>query len=140
MSFKARVDGPDVLLSWATASETINAGFEIQWRSKNAGADEQMVQEWQVAGWVDGHGTTGTASVLHLPRHRPRAGPPRLLPQTINFDDTFATAPRSRPSSRWSSVSSSSRSIDGHGLPSGLYVVRFVGETFVETQTVTLLK
>ena len=30
--------------------------------------------------------------------------------------------------------------IDGRGLPSGLYVVRFVGETFVETQTVTLLK
>ncbi len=31
--------------------------------------------------------------------------------------------------------------IDGRGLPSGLYVVRFVGgETFVEAQTVTLLK
>ena len=30
--------------------------------------------------------------------------------------------------------------IDGRGLPSGLYVVRLVGETFVEAQTVTLIK
>ena len=30
--------------------------------------------------------------------------------------------------------------IDGRGLPSGLYLVRLVGETFVEAQAVTLLK
>jgi Secretion system C-terminal sorting domain len=30
--------------------------------------------------------------------------------------------------------------LDGRGLPSGTYLVRIVGERFVETQTVTLLK
>ena len=93
VSFEARVDGPDVLLSWATASETINAGFEIQWHSKNAGADQQMAQEWQLAGWVNGHGTT----------ERPRSYTYRvtgLAPgrhvfslKQINFDDTFAYSP-----------------------------------------------
>jgi len=30
--------------------------------------------------------------------------------------------------------------IDGSGLPSGTYMIRIVGETFVDAQSVTLLK
>ncbi len=46
--FEALADGPAVVLSWSTASETNNAGFEIQIRNS----------DWQVLGFVEGHGTT----------------------------------------------------------------------------------
>jgi hypothetical protein len=47
----AREDGKTVQLSWRTASETNNAGFEIE--RKNGGTNT-----WTQVGFVDGHGTT----------------------------------------------------------------------------------
>ncbi|MDX1440231.1 MAG: hypothetical protein R3284_10040, partial [Rubricoccaceae bacterium] len=51
-SFDAQVSGDDVVLSWETASETNNAGFEVQLKQGN---------DWQVLGFVEGNGTTTEA-------------------------------------------------------------------------------
>jgi Secretion system C-terminal sorting domain len=50
IAFKAKAEGFDVKLDWATASEHNNAGFQIE-RSEN-GADFRAI------GWVEGRGTT----------------------------------------------------------------------------------
>jgi hypothetical protein len=60
-AFDARADGETVQLSWKTASETNNAGFDVQ--RKRSGADG-----WTKVGFVEGHGTTSQ-------------------PQTYAFDD-----------------------------------------------------
>ena len=52
-AFDAVTDGRDVLLSWATASETNNAGFDVEVRSAEA--------DWQRLAFVDGFGTTSEA-------------------------------------------------------------------------------
>ena len=52
VSFNAVVNGTDVSLNWATASETNNAGFEVQ---------VQNGEDWNVLGFVEGHGTTTEA-------------------------------------------------------------------------------
>jgi photosystem II stability/assembly factor-like uncharacterized protein len=49
-SFSALVYERDVILSWATASETNNAGFEVERKLKN--------MDWETIGYVDGKGTT----------------------------------------------------------------------------------
>jgi hypothetical protein len=50
ISFSARTTDGGVLLSWRTASELNNAGFEVE-RQSNAGA-------WNTLGFVEGRGTT----------------------------------------------------------------------------------
>ena len=60
-TFDARTDGETVQLSWKTASETNNAGFNVQ--RKRSGDDG-----WTKVGFVEGHGTTSE-------------------PQTYAFDD-----------------------------------------------------
>ena len=54
--FEARVDGEKVRLSWTTASETNNAGFQVQRRAgtKTSGGEDA----WETVGRVDGSGTT----------------------------------------------------------------------------------
>ncbi|MFV1979641.1 MAG: T9SS type A sorting domain-containing protein [Rhodothermia bacterium] len=49
-SLSATVDGLDVNLAWTTASETDNAGFELQ--------HARMTKEWDVITFVEGRGTT----------------------------------------------------------------------------------
>ena len=49
-AFDAVADGDEVVLAWETASETNNAGFDVELLS--AGAD------WQRLAFVEGHGTT----------------------------------------------------------------------------------
>ena len=53
-AFDAARDGRDVVLTWGTASETNNAGFEVQRRSNVVGAPDGF----QEAGYVEGNGTT----------------------------------------------------------------------------------
>lgn len=52
-AFTSAVSGSDVILYWLTSQELNNRGFEIQ-RMKD--------DEWRTAGFVEGHGTTGTLS------------------------------------------------------------------------------
>ena len=52
--FDARTDGDAVALAWATASETNNAGFEVQVRAPGAA-------DFEALGFVEGAGTTTEA-------------------------------------------------------------------------------
>jgi hypothetical protein len=52
-AFDALLDGPGVRLAWTTASETNNAGFEVQ---------QESGTQWASVGWVAGAGTTLEAS------------------------------------------------------------------------------
>jgi pectate lyase len=63
-SFTADVNGTDVTLSWTTASEINNRGFEIQKKVNSLPAGQADLQstvsneEWNVIGFISGHGTT----------------------------------------------------------------------------------
>jgi photosystem II stability/assembly factor-like uncharacterized protein len=54
-SFSAEVNGNNVLLSWVTASEINNQGFEIH-RQKSEVRSQESV--WETIGFVEGYGTT----------------------------------------------------------------------------------
>ncbi len=87
VAFDALADGRDVILQWQTASETNNAGFEIQGMTENEGA------EWAVLGWVAGQGTT-----LEPQRYAYRVedlppGPHRFRLKQIDYDGTFEHSP-----------------------------------------------
>jgi hypothetical protein len=59
MSFRTIVDNTDVTLHWQTASETNNAGFEIERQilgSPDASADASSTG-WERLAFVEGHGT-----------------------------------------------------------------------------------
>jgi len=53
-SFEATTSGRDVTLAWETASETNNAGFEVEMRAIPS-------ETWSAVGFVEGHGTTTEA-------------------------------------------------------------------------------
>ncbi len=84
-AFDAITDDNDVILSWETASETNNAGFEVQRSLDNSGQFESI-------GYVRGNGTTeSTSSYQFVDDDRPTntsAISYRL--KQIDFDGTFA--------------------------------------------------
>ncbi|MDX1547323.1 MAG: trypsin-like peptidase domain-containing protein [Rhodothermales bacterium] len=87
-AFEAVVDGQAVLLRWETASETNNAGFEIERRGAGEPTDA-----WQAIDFVVGYGTTLEAQTY---QHRVEA----LLPgrhvfrlKQIDYDGTFEYHP-----------------------------------------------
>lgn len=60
-SFEATGDGEGVHLAWATASETRNAGFEIERHVPTGGAPsrrDRQADGWTTVGFVEGAGTT----------------------------------------------------------------------------------
>ena len=183
-SFEVVLDGRSALLTWETASEVNNAGFEIHAQTGSPDAP------WDVLGWVEGNGTT------ELPQsytHRVEALEPgqhvfRL--KQIDYDGTFEYHPEVEvlvemverfavepvypnpfnPEAQMHFAVSQAQQvevalydmlgrqvqvlyqgvpqagqmqvvrIDGSALPSGLYLVRVAGSSFVKTQKVTLLK
>jgi hypothetical protein len=55
ISFNANVDGNSVKINWMTATETNNAGFEVQ---RLEDSNIEKVQQWVNIGFVSGKGTT----------------------------------------------------------------------------------
>jgi len=86
-SFEATLDGEAVVLAWTTASETNNAGFDVQVRAD--GPD----RGWEHLAFVEGGGTT------HTPRfyqHRVAplsSGVHRFRLKQIDVDGGFAFSP-----------------------------------------------
>ncbi len=182
-SFTAHLDGTTARLRWETASETNNAGFEVQVRK-----DGQNT--YAPVGYVEGHGTTTeaqsygyTVDGLEPGRHFFRLKQVDFDGQTAYHGDvevvvdvpgtyvleaaypnpfnpmaSFRFAVSNPQHVRATLVDMLGREvralydgtpaadefqtvyIDGAGLPSGAYLIRVTGETFAETQTVTLLK
>ena len=57
-SFTADADGNDVILSWQTATETNNSGFDILREVYPTNGGTQNDNNWNQVGFVEGHGTT----------------------------------------------------------------------------------
>lgn len=58
-SFTATPNGANILLEWRTASETSNAGFEVE---RKRGEEDQ----WRKIGFVEGTGTTAAPQSYHF--------------------------------------------------------------------------
>jgi len=83
-SFTAVPDGEAVVLAWRTASETNNAGFEVQHDAAGA---------WHTLAFVAGQGTTAEG---HAYTHRVEElapGPHRFRLRQVDFDGQFAYSP-----------------------------------------------
>ncbi|MEM8486905.1 MAG: T9SS type A sorting domain-containing protein [Bacteroidota bacterium] len=83
-AFTGLVDGTDAFLSWETASETNNAGFEVQ----RFGASG-----WQQVGYVAGAGTTTEAQSYAFTVQGLTPGSHQFRLKQIDFDGTFAFSP-----------------------------------------------
>jgi len=79
-SFTATRDGSDALLSWATASEQNNAGFEVQ-HAPTEGSFEAV-------GFVDGAGTTESAQSYDYRVSDLEPGTHRFRLEQVDFDGT----------------------------------------------------
>ncbi|MEM1096836.1 MAG: T9SS type A sorting domain-containing protein [Bacteroidota bacterium] len=79
--FEALRDGAAIVLSWQTASETNNAGFEVQQAATDA--------KWQVATFVSGAGTTLEAQAYaHRVEDLP-SGTHRFRLKQVDYDGAF---------------------------------------------------
>ncbi|MEO1479770.1 MAG: T9SS type A sorting domain-containing protein [Bacteroidota bacterium] len=85
-SFNAVMDGESVVLDWQTASETINAGFEVQMRDGNSG-------EFQTLDFVEGAGTTTEAQTYSFRVADLRAGTYTFRLKQVDFDGAFEYSP-----------------------------------------------
>lgn len=79
-SFTASVNENDVTLSWATASETNNHGFEIQ---RSSGG------EFVSIAFVDGHGTTTESHVYSYTDNNVNSASYTYRLKQVDFDGTF---------------------------------------------------
>jgi CSLREA domain-containing protein len=87
-SFEATVDGEDVILRWTTASETNNAGFEVQQLEAGSAA-----KTWSTLTFVEGHGTTELPKAY---RHRATTltpGTHTFRLRQVDFDGAFEYSP-----------------------------------------------
>lgn len=80
-SLGARIEGTDVLLSWATASETNNAGFEVQHQMEDG--------SFEVLDFVDGNGTTTEAQTYNYRVSGMDIGTHVFRLRQIDFDGAF---------------------------------------------------
>ena len=78
--FEALVDGASVRLSWATASETNNAGFHVQTLTR---------QGYQSLGFVPGQGTTSEPRAYAFEVPATAAGTHRYRLKQVDFDGGF---------------------------------------------------
>jgi hypothetical protein len=69
-----------VTLNWATASETNNAGFEVQLKNGD---------DWNVLGFVEGSGTTTEAQVYSFGVDNMAVGTHTFRLKQIDFDGRF---------------------------------------------------
>ncbi|HYE96936.1 MAG TPA: T9SS type A sorting domain-containing protein [Rubricoccaceae bacterium] len=181
--FDATVSGRDVVLEWETASETNNAGFEVQVRS-------QAENGWRVLGFVEGHGTTTEANTYSYVASGLAPGTHVFRLRQVDYDGTTAMLPEVEvtlevagthllsnaypnpfnPQARFELAVARTQEVEigvydalgrqvatlfngtmeanqnhaftfeANNLPSGLYVIRAVGETFSDARSVTLLR
>ncbi|AFH47859.1 Putative aminopeptidase [Ignavibacterium album JCM 16511] len=85
-SFTAVANGNNVELSWSTATETNNRGFEIQ-RSQSPKFTSEVI--WEKIGFVNGKGTTTEPQSYLFTDKNLRAGKYSYRLKQIDFDGTF---------------------------------------------------
>ena len=80
-SFSASVNGDDVTLSWMTATELNNSGFQVERATGE--------QNWTELGFIQGHGTTSETQVYTFIDKDLVAGTYNYRIKQIDFDGTY---------------------------------------------------
>jgi len=86
-SFEATLDGEEVVLSWTTASETNNAGFDVQVRA------DRLDGVWEHLAFVEGGGTTHARRFYQHRVASLSGGVHRFRLKQIDVDGGFAFSP-----------------------------------------------
>lgn len=86
VAFEARQEGRDVMLTWATATETNNAGFEVE-MADAAG------EAWEPVGFVAGAGTSLDRQAYRYRLAEVAPGAYRFRLRQADFDGTAAYGP-----------------------------------------------
>lgn len=84
-SFEAKVDGDAALISWTTASEQTNAGFEVHGQYED--------EDWEVLGFVEGAGTTTEPQAYRYRVEDLAPGTHRFRIRQFDFDGSFQYHP-----------------------------------------------
>ena len=92
-SFDYRLAGRSVLLSWTTASETSNAGFDVEIASVPPGAAPESAAAFRSLGFVDGAGTTSDARHYTFETGALTAGDYRVRLRQVDLDGTATYSP-----------------------------------------------
>jgi hypothetical protein len=87
-SFTSSVSGNNVILSWVTASEINNSGFEVQ-RKVNRLQSTVSNSEFETIGFVEGNGTTTVTIYYSFEDKNLAAGKYFYRLKQIDFDGTF---------------------------------------------------
>lgn len=87
-SFNASVTGNEVILTWSTASETNNHGFEIE---RNSGSLQPTASNagWVVIGFTEGNGTTTGMQSYSFTDKSLSSGKYLYRLKQVDFDGTF---------------------------------------------------
>ena len=88
-AFTVAASGTVATLAWETASETNNAGFEVQHRAPGASADAG----WMALGFVDGAGTTDVPQAYRFRTRALAPGVHTFRLKQVDFDGTVALSP-----------------------------------------------
>jgi hypothetical protein len=86
VSFTANVQNINVTLSWITASEVNNSGFEIQ---KGHTSTSLSMTNWEIVDFVEGKGTTTEQQFYSFIDENLAAGKYQYRLKQIDFDGTF---------------------------------------------------
>ena len=86
-SFSAEVNGNNVLLNWATASEINNQGFEIERSEKSK--NRKYNDSWEKIGFVNGNGTTTEINLIVLLMKMLANGTYLYRLKQIDFDGSY---------------------------------------------------
>jgi hypothetical protein len=97
VAFDAVRDGAAVVLTWQTASETNNAGFDIETRRRGPqerqGASHEEEAAWERLAFVEGHGTTAETQSYSYRIVARDPGTHRFRLKQVDYDGTFAYSP-----------------------------------------------
>ncbi|MEL6443031.1 MAG: T9SS type A sorting domain-containing protein [Bacteroidota bacterium] len=89
-TFEAQRTGERVVLSWATSSETNNAGFDVELRSTTG---DFAAPSFETVGFVAGAGTTTEAQAYRFTTDALPAGTYTFRLRQVDFDGAFAYSP-----------------------------------------------
>lgn len=81
-TFQAQIQNKSTLLTWQTATETQNEGFEIQ-RSKDG-------KDWEKIAWQDGQGDSQTPNDYRYVDENPFSGESYYRLKQVDFDGMFS--------------------------------------------------
>lgn len=81
ISFTASVNNAEIKISWTTATELNNSGFEIQRKNENS--------IWIPIGFIEGNGTTTKQNSYYFTDQNPVVGTNKYRLKQVDFDGSF---------------------------------------------------